>query len=103
MQSFLLKGGPVILFLVGLGFDVSDFFGSTTLAYAIWAVAAFWAAYLLWAKIRRRNQSEAERPERTGIRQRGGSGRYRNARIRNQDVGMDTRDADIDAEDLDIE
>lgn len=49
MRSFLLKGGPIILFLIGLGFDVSDFFGSTALPYVIWVIAGAWALYLVWA------------------------------------------------------
>jgi hypothetical protein len=45
--------GPGIVALIGLGFDAADFFGSTTLAYVAWAVAAIWALYAWWPTLRR--------------------------------------------------
>jgi putative FmdB family regulatory protein len=47
VRNFLWRwGGPGILFLIGFGFDVSGFFGSTVVAYIVWLVAALWLVYL---------------------------------------------------------
>jgi hypothetical protein len=40
---------------------------------------------------------------RTGIRMQGGTGNFSNARIRNQDVSIDTKDTDLKLEGPDIE
>ncbi len=98
--------GPGILFLVGFGFDVSGFFGSTVLAYVVWGVAALWATYLVWGWIKRNRRSNTQQPriERTGVRTQGG--RFRSTgtmRIRNQDRSIDSEDTDWETKDTDIE
>jgi hypothetical protein len=45
--------GPGIVALIGFGFDVADFFGSSLLAYSAWGIAGAWVAYLVWPWLKR--------------------------------------------------
>ena len=54
MRNILRRAaGPGIVALVGLGFDLANFFGSSALAYVAWAVAVLWAVYGVWPWLKR--------------------------------------------------
>lgn len=105
MLRFLKKyGGPGVLFLIGLGFDMSGFFGTTLLAYAVWGVAFLWAAYLMWSWAIGSGKSEVKHSRRTGVHTRGGSFRSTGTmKIRNQDRSIDSEDTDWETKDTEIE
>ncbi len=55
MRTLLLRWASAgIVLLIGLGFDLSNFVGSTIVAYAVWVVAAVWIMYLAWPATQQR-------------------------------------------------
>ncbi len=52
MRGFVPRLGPVVLFLIGLGFDLSPY-QNETISYVLWGIAALWGLYVAWPWIKR--------------------------------------------------